>query len=508
MQNLFINYVEKINHRLLPQKPRCQPKSKREKGSAPVKRPITDKSSETYLPTNKKSETATSVNRLDIKSSRGEFLTIYLPEEPYHHVTDTESPQLPELKAVSVVSEAERKQGYHAREREQQLQDNPDAILSLAPKQPPVSAAERARKYRARKREQQLQDNPDAILSLAPKQPPVSDAERAQKYRARKRERLQNNPDAIVSLKPKQPPLSEAERKRRYRARKREEQLQNNPDAILSLKPKQPPLLEAERKRRYRAKKREQQLKDNPDAIVSLKSKQPPLSAAERKRRYRAKKREQQLKDNPDAIVSLKPKQPPLSEAERKRRYRAKKREQQLKDNPDTILSLKPKQPPLSDAERARQYRARKKSLLTKQLDKIEDNFIISQEKHSDENGRCSDEPTEKKFLDTNTAYVNDSVLLNSDYNESHKAYKEFKKEMTNNEYRHVCSICGRLWFSDDVKAASLENKNLLNTILPGTSVDNRSQLLGNHQLSIPIKNELVVSSDRICGWCVEAHIC
>ncbi|KAF7988873.1 hypothetical protein HCN44_007183 [Aphidius gifuensis] len=149
--------------------------------------------------------------------------------------------------------------------------------------------------------------------------------------------------------------------------------------------------------------------------------------------------RTRQLKDNSDAILSLTPQQLPVSAAERTRQWRAKKREQKLQDNPDAILPLKSKQPPVSAAERQRQYRARKKKLLAQQLDDIEDDLIIygdvSQEKNSDEDGSCSNGPSEEEFSDTGTVSDYGFLLPYSRYNEFHNAHKEFKKKMTNNEY-------------------------------------------------------------------------
>ncbi|XP_044577717.1 uncharacterized protein LOC123260595 [Cotesia glomerata] len=67
---------------------------------------------------------------------------------------------------------------------------------------------------------------------------------------------------------------------------------------------------------------------------------------------------------------------------------------------------------------------------------------------------------------------ANDLRVPYSTFYHHKKAHDEFKNKIINNSFGHICSVCDRLWFKRDLKSASNQHQQILNTILPLTSIE------------------------------------
>ncbi|GFV76731.1 ATP-dependent DNA helicase [Trichonephila clavipes] len=124
--------------------------------------------------------------------------------------------------------------------------------------------------------------------------------------------------------------------------------------------------------------------------------------------------------------------------AERIQKYRARKN----KENPIVNHRNSTK----SDAERAQEYRTRNKAKIqertSQSLNLVEIKLIQQLENENNH-------------------------LAYTDFHRHHLAHDEFQKKFVRNSFGHVCSVCERLWFKDDLRSASLQHYTILKTIVP-----------------------------------------
>ncbi|GFX27316.1 ATP-dependent DNA helicase [Trichonephila clavipes] len=175
---------------------------------------------------------------------------------------------------------------------------------------------------------------------------------------------------------------------------------------------------------------------------------------------------------------------------------------QELNISSSIITETTPKTP----AERSRDYRARKRQ---KSEENQESNDLtritVEVEVHQEQDNSQPSTSTlpikrkKKNFNRTCSIIINNNNINNNNIDdENHvnitnntrriqdndlrvpyptfhrhqNAHKEFKEKFINNSFGHVCSVCERLWFKEDLKYASIQHQEILNIILPHVSND------------------------------------
>lgn len=239
--------------------------------------------------------------------------------------------------------------------------------------------------------------------------------------------------------------------------------------------------------------------------INSKKSKPPPKTPAEKQRTYRLKKKLMSGEQNPSKSVvpaitaQLAPSSPdmgptiiqheavietvPSMPSNRKRKAEesikvSSKYNRQLNrleqrstevDNFDEIRQL-PSQsiqsPYLSNDEI--------QQVLNQQIENRDFNESIQpQNLHDGDDGEYAESVIEDEQIDNEDDFNLDEILLAED-NSSHpysgyrlhqSAHKLFQKMFVENDFGHVCNVCDRLWFLNDLKTGRLEDENLLKQI-------------------------------------------
>ncbi|XP_044593072.1 J domain-containing protein DDB_G0295729-like [Cotesia glomerata] len=128
--------------------------------------------------------------------------------------------------------------------------------------------------------------------------------------------------------------------------------------------------------------------------------------------------------------------------------------------------------------ERVREFRARKKSLTNLSENIIEDfqtssNIINANNNNNNNNNNNGDNNNinnnniddEKNNVNirNNTRRIQDNDLRvpYSTFHRHQNAHNEFKEKFINNSFGHVCSVCDRLWFEEDLKSASVQHKDI-----------------------------------------------
>ncbi|GFX73281.1 ATP-dependent DNA helicase [Trichonephila clavipes] len=134
---------------------------------------------------------------------------------------------------------------------------------------------------------------------------------------------------------------------------------------------------------------------------------------------------------------------------------------------------------PKTPAERSRDYRARKRQ---KSEENQESNDLtritVEVEVHQEQDNSQPSTSTlpikkEKNFNRTcSRIQDNDLRVPYPTFHRHQNAHKEFKEKFINNSFGHVCSVCERLWFKEDLKYASIQHQEILNIILPHVSND------------------------------------
>ncbi|GFX60827.1 ATP-dependent DNA helicase [Trichonephila clavipes] len=139
-----------------------------------------------------------------------------------------------------------------------------------------------------------------------------------------------------------------------------------------------------------------------------------------------------------------------------------------------------PKTTPKTPAERSRDYRARKRQ---KSEENQESNDLtritVEVEVHQEQDNSQPSTSTlpikkEKKNFNRTCSRIQDNDLRvpYPTFHRHQNAHKEFKEKFINNSFGHVCSVCERLWFKEDLKYASIQHQEILNIILPHVSND------------------------------------
>ncbi|GFV16004.1 ATP-dependent DNA helicase [Trichonephila clavipes] len=121
--------------------------------------------------------------------------------------------------------------------------------------------------------------------------------------------------------------------------------------------------------------------------------------------------------------------------------------------------------PTKSDAERAQEYRARNKAKIqertSQSLNLVETKLIQQLENENNH-------------------------LAYTDFHRDHLAHDEFQKKFVRNSFGHVCSVCQRLRFKDDLRSASLHHYTILKTIVPHLDIKDVSLYLVSERLVSP----------------------
>ena len=65
------------------------------------------------------------------------------------------------------------------------------------------------------------------------------------------------------------------------------------------------------------------------------------------------------------------------------------------------------------------------------------------------------------------------TLLFYSDFYRHRLAHDEFKNKFVENPFGHVCSVCERLWFKNDLQSASPEHEDILKIIIPHLDKEN-----------------------------------
>ncbi|GFU96500.1 ATP-dependent DNA helicase [Trichonephila clavipes] len=101
------------------------------------------------------------------------------------------------------------------------------------------------------------------------------------------------------------------------------------------------------------------------------------------------------------------------------------------------------------------------------------DNNIINNNNNNNINNNNIDDENHVNITN-NTRRIQDNDLRvpYPTFHRHQNAHKEFKEKFINNSFGHVCSVCERLWFKEDLKYASIQHQEILNIILPHVSND------------------------------------
>ncbi|GFW22575.1 ATP-dependent DNA helicase [Trichonephila clavipes] len=148
---------------------------------------------------------------------------------------------------------------------------------------------------------------------------------------------------------------------------------------------------------------------------------------------------------------------------------------QELNISSSIITETTPKTP----AERSRDYRARKRQKSeenqeSNDLTRITVEVEVHQEQDNSQPSTSTLPIKKKKNFNRTCSRIQDNDLRvpYPTFHRHQNAHKEFKEKFINNSFGHVCSVCERLWFKEDLKYASIQHQEILNIILPHVSND------------------------------------
>ncbi|GFX40223.1 ATP-dependent DNA helicase [Trichonephila clavipes] len=172
---------------------------------------------------------------------------------------------------------------------------------------------------------------------------------------------------------------------------------------------------------------------------------------------------------------------PAKTSTERSREFRERKKalknaaSQELNISSSIITETTPKTP----AERSRDYRARKRQKSeenqeSNDLTRITVEVEVHQEQDNSQPSTSTLPIKRKKNFNRTCSRIQDNDLRvpYPTFHRHQNAHKEFKEKFINNSFGHVCSVCERLWFKEDLKYASIQHQEILNIILPHVSND------------------------------------
>lgn len=83
-----------------------------------------------------------------------------------------------------------------------------------------------------------------------------------------------------------------------------------------------------------------------------------------------------------------------------------------------------------------------------------------------------ADSVVRRRWTSTHVPMDADEQDTYSAYHEHYKAHQEFRNKFINNPFGHVCTICDRLWFKEDLKQPVEAHQEILRTILPNISME------------------------------------